>query len=1015
MSDFSDQKEKEVKKQNSFKSQEENLLQDNEHNQSFRQNTNVFGNDVRYTQRITEEDYELPEVVPGERIANAHEQEEPILGPRFVGIEKKFAAVQADDSDRMIRIRNALSSYHDAINDAARRAALNDIVDACNKYCFLRFSLFRGARGKQRLQEVRDLLKTAKAMIFTEQIKEHVGDAENATQQGLWRYGKSDAYLLADEMRKNIRKENAERNIDKDALRHKKKYKIHKLNEKQQDNNTRYILGSQQIKSIKDAIKEVMPGAYQGIDKGLTDKEAEEMELDLVHAEGTKLMEMGHDVIEFDVAGSSFDQFRKEHDGLHGITAHDDDTAAGRIYEEKMQKDGYLWKTEKQKLVGEGEEQRLATKTRYSIAGPWMLNMGPFSKWSIQATRKRIRDMGAAHLKPVFDNWRELESKGEKPKFHTIDLMFRGHSRGGVGASQGAMMLKYWVQENYPEYSRYVTFNLTQYDPVPGGDVEKSVKDGMERFDVKNYQGVNKGCFTIEGEKMAPLGEESGSTVLYSMVNQDDWIHEDLFSPQEVLHAKRLILMPFTHDIGLDLTHIDTTQMKDDNTEKSHAMAFINATDKKAYRSSGLNELAEGVYIMDENHVMVKVDSLAQLQNILMRTMPDTFKERRERILRAAASIFGDRQKMDEYASIDHNRNIQLSKAIEDDGNASEYRQAVKDSLRDLRTALKNKPSGESYDKLLINYEEAITSCQKYISKRDSGKQTDRGRRRLEDIKMMYSALIREKRHLIQKIGEAPDITAFGSFEELFMEPCVINRAQYDIKEAPDPTMGNVYRIEHSGSVAFFAEKNENDAKSASVISHMMEHAGYQTHYRAATEAVIRADDEHAEKKGIIYEQTYDLSYVEVMSSDFEYSRHGKVKMEKDAAEKLQRILAFDLLFGIGERLSGDYSTIRVSLQRHQAENTKEIARNGELEDIHDTYSIKDVCADLITSPLFTGGLGDSLTDTESKALSKFQSKAKKLLKGLTPRDLKEMAGSGLDENQLNILTSRLAAIKAQL
>ncbi len=995
-----------------------NTTRSSEIQRNYSINEYEYDNDYLNTAHIWEEGGEtenkLP-VISGKQINKPPLPEEILPEPEYIGIDEKFAQIKSDDGERMIKVRTALKHYHEALsNNSDVTEPLNAIIKACDNYTYMRFSLFRGSRGKKRLKEVKELRDQARTLQLKEESRRIMGDDENISQQNLWRYSGKDYDLLANDIRRNIRNENKEKDVDREALRKKKTYKVKKLDESQQDNNTRHILGSQKIRSIKDAISEVMPEAYRGVDKSLTDKEAEEKEMELIHSEGSKFLDMGHDVIEFDVAGSSFDQFRKEHEGIHGMNAFDNGQT-GLIFDEKMDKDGYIWRSEKSQLSGEGESERLAKKTKYSIAGPWNLNLNHISNWSIQATRKRIRDMGVSHLKPVFDKWKALEEAGGTPKYYNIDLMFKGHSRGGVGASHGAMMLKHWLQENYPQYVRFISFNLIQYDPVPGADVELSAVDDMERYDVKEYQGVNKGSFEIDGEKMAPLGTEAGTTVLYSMVNQDDWFHRNLFAPQEVLHAKRLILMPFTHDIGMDLAHIDTSQMKGDENEKAHSMAFINATDNKVYRSSGLNELDEGVYVMDEHHVMVKVDTFAQLKNILMRTMPDTYEKRRERILRAAASIFGDRQMIDEYASIDHERNQQLSKAIEEDGSPSEYRKAVQDDLRNLRTLLKNKPEKGAFSSIDNAYEKAINSCSYYIEKRDDGKWTKRGRRRLEEIKDMYSALIRERRHFQQKLSELDDLNPYGSWDEIFHRTVSISRSESDLKKINDKTMDNAYRVEHGKSVAFFAEMEESKASSASAISHMMERSGFQGLYRAATEAKVTADEENREMKGIVYEQTYDLSYDEAMSSDFEYSRNKKVEMEEGAQKKLREILAFDLLFGIRERLSGNLSSLRVSLQRHQDENTLEIARSGNLSDLKDTYTINDVCADIIVSPLFTGGLTESIEDFELKAIKGLHKDSVNILKNLSAEKLKDMAGTSLTEDQLTILTGRLNAIRARL
>ena len=936
--------------------------------------------------------------------------------PKYVGIDEKYSRIEQDDSERMINVRNALAAYHDAVREKSNNTLqkVKDLIKACDAYTYMRFSLFRGERGKQRLKEVRELREQAKVLKIREEAKLHTGGNEANVNEDLWRIYKTDEYYsLSQDIRKERREDNKRRKVDREKLREKDKYTLEKLNKDRQDNDTRYILGMQKIRSIKDAIDEVIPGAYNGVDKSLTDQEAEKREMDLVHAEGTKWLNQGHDVIEFDVAGSSFDQFRKEHEGVTGINKFDGDNAK-LIYNEKLDEKGYLWKSEREVLTGSLKEQRYAKKTKYSIAGPAGLNMNGLSDYSIQATRKRIRDMGVQHLTNIFNKWNDELKNGREPKYYKVDLVFKGHSRGGVGASQGAMMLKYWLQTNYPEYVEYVNFHLTQYDPVPGWDVESSTADDMGRYDVKEYQGVNKGEFTIEGEKMAPLGAQSDTTVLYSMVNQDDWMHKALFAPQEVLHAKRLILMPFTHDIGMDLQHIDTSQMKSDQNEKAHSMAFINATDNKVYRSSGLNELDEGVYVMDEHHVMVKVDSLAQLKNILMRTMPDTYEERRARILRAAASIFGDRAQMDEYASVDHQRNLNLAKSIENDSAGSKFRKPVQDILRDLRALLGKKPGEDDISQILETYQEAIDLCSVYIEKRDEAKATEKGRKRLEDIKEMHSALIREKRHFYQKaVFEIEDVSGFRSWNEIFMTQVQIKREESDVKESHDVTMGRIHRVEHSGSVAFFKEMGKNEAKSAAALSQFTESAGFTGLFRAAQEAKINAKEGQPEMEGIVYEQTFDLSYTEVMSKDYEYSRHAPVKIEKAAQEKIDRILAFDLLFGITERLKGDLTTLRVSLQRHQDKNTKEIAKNGDLQDIKDTYSINDVCADLLESPLFSNRLSADLTRSEQEALYSLSDTGKKQLKKLEASEIAEMAGTTLSEEQVKILFSRLASMKA--
>lgn len=948
-------------------------------------------------------------------IVIAPAEELPAQGPAYVGIDRVYTHIKRGDDSRMVAIRNSLKEYYNALADGLDvRAQLDDLIRSCKNYVSGKFRFFIGKAARQRKKEVNELMKQVKELKAQANLdKANIG--EENVQQALWRVDNKSNKAIQQRIREKLRKSKLQEE-DKEKLKNKKTYKVKKLTDTQQDNNTRQILGSQKILSIKDAINEVMPEAYKGMDKALTDQEAEAKELELEHAVGTKYLNQGHNVIEIDVAGSTYEQFRKEYDGYHGMNKSDKNTI-GDIYDEKLDQKGYFWKKEKTSKVKVGDKEIDVTKTRYSISGPGALNVVSIN-YSIEKTRERIRNLGVEHLKPIFEEWKKQLNEGTEPNYQVTNFMLRGHSRGGVGASHGAMMLKYWIQTNYPEFMDYVHFDIIQYDPVPGWDVEffEGMRDGMERYDIKSYQGVHKGEFSIDGEKMAPLEDTSGTTVVYSMVNQDDLQHKLFFAPQEVLHAKRLILMPFTHDIGLDISHIDTTQKAFDEKEKNHGMAFFDSHSGKVYRNSGLNELEDGVYVMDEHHVMIKVDTLAQLKNILMRTMPDTFVERRERILRAAASVFGDKAENNPYSTIDHKRTLNLCNAVLNDGRASTLRKNVKTELRKLREMLGDIESVNNVKTVIDQYDKVLERIGDYLKERDVGKMTKAGRRRRDQMKLLFTNLKREQGHLAylnRLYGGKFD----GSLEDAFYDGASLKRNLGTYSTINDQ-LGEVERIDNAGSVALFKEMSSSEAASAASVSSFAEHLGLQNYYRGASRATILQDRNNEEKSGILYEQTYDLTYNQILDKNSIYSKVSAPRFSKAAQKKLDMIKGMDLIFGIVERASGDYSSLRVQVQRHHDINTSRIAQEESLNNLRDTYEIVDVCADILQSPIFTHKGDWPITSFDMRIIKELGKETRSFIKSIKAKDLSRMLqGCGLGENKdaQKVIKKRLIGIQKLL
>lgn len=406
--------------------------------------------------------------------------------------------------------------------------------------------------------------------------------------------------------------------------------------------------------NIRDIVSANMPGVYDRIDDIRQADRVDQRAVELHHSRGAQYLENGAKVLEFDIAGSGFKQFRAMHKGFHGkymVNEHGEKevfkkqikaTFLNRVFswipgvrsvkeveEENRRREqmayelvnkyhlgefssvkeaNKLLKEAQQRAIDEqyGQRQTIGNKrmehvrkkvsedqrkTRITMAGPLAVWGGSNSgDYSIENLRKYMLDMGKDYLERIFRGWQE---PGDE---HDINLIMRGHSRGGVAVAEGAMMIKHWVRTYYPQYLHRVKFDLIQFDPVPGfgsysehASVNHSGQEVIER----------------DGVQMEPLGENAETTVLYSMHTE----HSFFFTPQVIKGAKRVILTPFKH--SLDLGTADRTQ------ERAHRRGFTDANTGAVYRSSGINDLERGVYMVNEQNVIVKMDNYQQVERIV--------------------------------------------------------------------------------------------------------------------------------------------------------------------------------------------------------------------------------------------------------------------------------------------------------------------------------------------------------------------------------------------------------------
>ena len=439
------------------------------------------------------------------------------------------------------------------------------------------------------------------------------------------------------------------------------------------------------IGSVRDAIKDLMPEVYQNMNRVLSDPNADERTSVLHHSRGTELLRDSDasNVLEFDMAGSGFEEFRNEKKGFHGKGDHLVDGKQVKVPKEQRQLqlswynrlritnwipgirtpegiekenkrritqyngnplvqqfgeqqivNGKRMDYIRQKVSIEKDEttKKVTSKTRITMAGPLALkgaaNEGDYS---IQNLREYMLEMGKNYLTGIMLQWKN----GLKPP-STIPIIIKGHSRGAVAAVEGAMMINKWVHDVFPEYADYVKYELTQYDPVPGtgsrfGVHAKVDHDSKEEYSKRGSSG---------SDKMLPLGKSAETTVVYSLQTE----HSHCFTPQEVQGAKRVILTPFKHGAGLD--QVDESNVKQGEetelTSQRHGASYTNAATGDVYRGSGINELGEGVYIVDEANNLIRFDNFKQASDVIDKILKNVKgqQSRHEIILRVVESWF---------------------------------------------------------------------------------------------------------------------------------------------------------------------------------------------------------------------------------------------------------------------------------------------------------------------------------------------------------------------------------------
>lgn len=286
----------------------------------------------------------------------------------------------------------------------------------------------------------------------------------------------------------------------------------------------------------------------------------------------------------------------------------------------------------KKLILKKEDKENGSGKVRYTMPGP--LSMGGVrdaGEYSIDHLSEYILDGGKDYLTSVFEQYDRLEKEtlaafrdtGDVKKADEIRkqikptvISLKGHSRGGVAVSLGAMKLKYWIHQNYSQFEKYVNFEMVQYDPVPGYFSDKGVKHRVN-LNEKDPEKLKE----LEKQGMMPLGDKAETTVVYSLHTD----HSVFFSPQSVQGAKRILMVPTAHSVNLDAVD---KQKDADGKESKYRSGYTDAKTGEHYRGSGLNELPEGVYVADEKMRLVRLPDSKTAKKVVDDVVKDTSSQK---------------------------------------------------------------------------------------------------------------------------------------------------------------------------------------------------------------------------------------------------------------------------------------------------------------------------------------------------------------------------------------------------
>ena len=178
-----------------------------------------------------------------------------------------------------------------------------------------------------------------------------------------------------------------------------------------------------------------------------------------------------------------------------------------------------------------------------------------------------------------------------------IIFSMKGHSRGGCACNEAATMINKMVQEEFPHLKDRVKFEVQLFDPVPG-------TGSYDNHAVVNHN--DKSIALLNGKLGQGLNSDkqnkNDSIVYYSIYSN----HSVAFDPQTVMGANKVILTGMSHNMGLF-----------DIDSQKHKRGYTLGSTGDKYRGTGVHDLPDGLYVMDEHDVLFEIKNMQEANRFL--------------------------------------------------------------------------------------------------------------------------------------------------------------------------------------------------------------------------------------------------------------------------------------------------------------------------------------------------------------------------------------------------------------
>nr|MCR5627270.1 hypothetical protein [Lachnospiraceae bacterium] len=348
---------------------------------------------------------------------------------------------------------------------------------------------------------------------------------------------------------------------------------------------------------------------YSRYDKAVKELSDEKRTINMHHSLGTKLKEKGAKVISIDIAGSRYKQFRRDHSGAGG------DTSLGKDLSKEERE---FYETIYGKQIGKKRKYLRAKgdlkedgKTRFLVGGVQylrgILNRG---NYSIENNVDYAYGMMTDKLKLIINEWKGKDPKSLEPVY----INLQAHSRGAVAASKAVLRMNNWLEdmlkkEHLESCRSLIKVNMIQLDPVPG----LGSNDGLNhKLDLQKNSVVTENKSGKKHYKGFSDPSMINATTCYSMYSEYSSV---MFPSQQVRGQSRIILKAVGHNMGMD--KVDASQLLVKGDGKIHRRMVIDGATMEGYRGSGYSELPKGVFVEDENGVLIRMRDMKEAVEIM--------------------------------------------------------------------------------------------------------------------------------------------------------------------------------------------------------------------------------------------------------------------------------------------------------------------------------------------------------------------------------------------------------------